>query len=78
MMDLVMKWKGLASHSLLLLSFILSTLSIPATCNATRVVHQLDQQQMFENYDQEVCPPWFYFNTVTGTCMLGFLRCKVF
>jgi hypothetical protein len=68
MMDLVMKWKGLASHSLLLLSFILSTLSIPATCNATRVVHQLDQQQMFENYDQEVCPPWFYFNTVTSTC----------
>ena len=72
-------------HSMRLLSilFILTTLSIPATCNATslRAVHhqsQLDQQKVpFMNYDQEDCPPWFYSDEGSCKC-LAFYRARCF
>ena len=67
----------MAYHSMILLSilFILTTLSISATCNTTslRAVHhqsQLDQQkEPFMNYDQEDCPPWFYSDEGTCKCL---------
>ena len=68
---------AMAYHSMILLSilFILTTLSIPATCNATspRTVYhqsQVDQQQMFVNHEQEDCPPWFYSDEGTCKCLL--------
>ena len=79
-MDLIVKWKRLAyySKSMFLLCFLSTlSLSIPAsTCNATRVIYnrrQLEQRQEFMNYDHKGCPPWFYFDTETGTC-----ECLVF
>ena len=78
----------MAYHKMLLLSillFILITLSIPATCNATslRAVHhqsQLDQQKVpFMNYDQEDCPPWFYSDEGTCKCLvLNFYAARCF
>ena len=62
-----LKWKGLAYHCLLLLSGFF-TLSIPATCNVVHHQRQLELKEEFMKYDHEGCPPWFYFNTLTGTC----------
>ena len=60
-------------HSMHLLSilFILTTLSIPATCNATslRAAHHQNQQQVFMNHEQEDCPPWFYSDEGTCKCL---------
>ena len=77
-----MKWKGLAYHLIFLLCVLFSpsTLSVP-TCNATEVVNhsQLDQWQVIVNYDQEDCPPWFYFDQNTGTCKcLAFYGARCF
>ena len=51
MMDLVMilnsKWKGLAYHSLLLLS-VFFTQSIPATCNVVHHQRQLELKEVLE------------------------------
>ena len=74
MVNFVMAYHKMLSLSILL--FILITLSIPATCNATslRAVHhqsQLDQQKVpFMNYDQEDCPPWFYSDEGTCKCLV--------
>ena len=69
-MDLVnrnSKWKGLAYHYLLLLS-VFFIQNIPATCNVVHHQRQLELKEEFMKYDDEGCPPWFYFNTMTDTC----------
>ena len=63
-MNMNLKWKGLAYHCLLLLSVF----SILVTCKNVHHQRQLELKEEFVKYDHKGCPPWFYFNTVTGTC----------
>ena len=64
---------------------VMLILNAMTVCNASslyRVIHdsQLDQQQVFAmNYDQEDCPPWFYFDWETQSCQcLTFYAARCF
>ena len=49
---------------------VLLSLNTISAHNATKVVYdsQFDQQQVFANYDQDPCPPWFHYHWDTQTC----------
>ena len=57
------------------------TLNAVTVCNATKFVHesQLDQWHVYCYYNQEVCPPWFYFDWETQSCQcLAFYAAECF
>ena len=78
MMELALRCE---SFCLAFVICVLLTLNTISAHNATKVVYdsRFDQQQVFANYDQDPCPPWFHYNWDTQTCQcLAFYAARCF